>query len=114
MEETCSPDGAKYDAYLLIYVDECLVIYHAADTALHELDHFFKMKSGSIGDPIMYLGAKLSKVVLENGFEAWATSTTNYAQDAVSNSEACLHENFGGREFSKKVINSFESEYDPL
>ena len=35
-------------------------------------------------------------------------------QEAVSNSEAYLHENFGGRKFSKKVINPFESEYDPL
>ena len=32
----------------------------------------------------------------------------------MSNSEAYLHEHFGGRKFAKKVINPFESEYDPL
>ena len=37
-----------------------------------------------------------------------------YVQEALSNSEAYLHEHFGGRKFVKKVINSFESEYDPL
>ena len=63
-EKTRPSDGAKYYAYSLLYVDDCLVLNHAEDKALHELDHFFKMKSGSIGDPIMYLGAKLSKVVL--------------------------------------------------
>ena len=63
-EETRPYDGDKYYLYLLLYVDDCLVIHHAADTDLHELDHFFKMKSGSIGDPNMYLGANLSKVIL--------------------------------------------------
>ena len=38
--KTRPSDGAKYYAY------NFLVIHHAADTALHELDHFFKMKSG--------------------------------------------------------------------
>ena len=113
-EKTCPSDSATYYAYSLLYVDDCLVIHHAADTALHELDHFFKMKSGSIGDPNMYLGAKLRKVTLENGVEAWATSASKYVQEAVSNSEAYLHDNFGGRKFAKKVINPFESEYDPL
>ena len=81
---------------------------------MHELDNFFKMKSGSIGDPKMYLGAKLRKVVLENGVESWATSASKYVQEAVSNSEAYLHEHFGGRKFVKKVNNPFESEYYTL
>ena len=72
------------------------------------------MKSGSIGDPNMYLGAKLRKVVLENGVESWATSALKYVGEAVSNSEAYLHENFGGQKFSEKVNNPFELEYDLL
>ena len=32
----------------------------------------------------------------------------------MSNSEAYLYENFGGWNFAKKVINPFESDYDPL
>ena len=32
----------------------------------------------------------------------------------MSNSEAYLHEHFGGWNFTKKVINPFESEYDPM
>ena len=45
-EETRPSDGAKYYVYFLLYVDYCLVVHHAEDTPLHELDHFFKMKSG--------------------------------------------------------------------
>ena len=41
-EETSPSDGAKYYAYFLLYVDDCLVIYHAADTSIHEMDHLFK------------------------------------------------------------------------
>ena len=108
-EETHPSDGVKYYTYFLLYVDDCLAIHHAADTALHEFDHFFKMKSGSIGDPNMYLGAKLRKVVLENGVEAWATSASKYVQEDVSNSEAYLHEHFGGWKFAKNVINKFDS-----
>ena len=113
-EETCPSDGAKYYAYFLIYVNYCLVIDNATDTALHEIDHLLKIKSGSIGDPNTHLRAKLRKVVLENRVEAWATSASKYVQEAVSNSEAYLHEDFGGRNFAKKVINPFESDYDRM
>ena len=63
-EETRPSDGAKYYAYFLIYVNDFLVIHLAVDTALHELDNFFKIKSGSIGYPNIYLGAKTRKFVL--------------------------------------------------
>ena len=43
----------------------------------------------------MYPGAKPRKFVLENGVEAWTTGASKYVQEAVSNSEAYLHENFG-------------------
>ena len=81
-----------------------MVIHHAADTALHELDRFFKMNSGSIVDPNMYLGAKLRKVVLENGVEAWANNTLKYGKEAVSNSEAYLHEHFGVGSLQRSLL----------
>ena len=62
----------------------------------------------------MYLRAKIRKVVLENGVEAWDTSELLYVQEAVSSSEAYLHEHFGGQKLANKVNNPLESEYDPL
>ena len=99
MEETRLSDGTKYYAYFLLYVDDCLVIHHTTDTALHELDHFLKIKSESIGDPNMYMGAKHRNFVLESRFEAWATKALEHVQDYVSNSEAYLHEYFGSQKF---------------
>ena len=56
---------------------------------------------------------------MENTEVSWSkplahAGTSKYVQESVSNSEAYLHENFGGRKFSKKVINPFEWEYDTL
>ena len=45
-EETRLSDGAKYYAYFLLYVDDCQVIHHAVDKALHEPNHFLKVNSG--------------------------------------------------------------------
>ena len=113
-EEICLSDGAKYYEYFLLYVYDFLIIDHDVDTALHELDHFFNMKSGSIEDSNMYPGDKIRKVVLKNGVEAWDNNASKYVHEAVSNSEADLHEYFGGQNLAKKIINPFESEYNPL
>ena len=48
------------------------------------------------------------------GVEAWDTSASKYVQEDVYNSEAYLHDNYGGRKFANKVINPFESEYIAL
>ena len=52
-------DGTEYYAYMLIYVDDMLAISHDAMTALRELDQYVAMKPVSIGNPDIYLGAKL-------------------------------------------------------
>jgi hypothetical protein len=52
-------DGHKYYAYALLYVDDILLIHHDAESCLRDIDNYFKMKPGSIGDPDYYLGAKL-------------------------------------------------------
>jgi hypothetical protein len=59
-----------------------------AMSALNELDYYFEMKPGSIGDPDIYLGGKLRKVALPNGVEAWGISPSKYVQEAVKNAEA--------------------------
>ena len=51
---------------------------------------YFKLKEESIGHPTIYLGGKVSKVVLPNGVEAWAFSASQYVQEAVAKVEAHL------------------------
>jgi len=84
-------DNFEYYAYLLLWVDACLSIYHNATAALREVDRYFPMKEGSIGDPNIYLRAKLRKVTLSNGVEAWSLSPSKYVQEAVQNTEEHMH-----------------------
>ena len=94
-------DGHKYYAYMLLYVDDCLSIYHNAHGQLEQLDWYFKMKPGSIGDPDVYFGAKLRKMTLANVVESWGMSPSKYVQEAVRNIEAYLRDNMSGRKLGK-------------
>ena len=71
-------DGTKYWAYVLLYIDDVMVIHHDALSILAKLDKYFKLKPGSIGDAKMYLGATLKKMTLDNWVSAWASSPTKY------------------------------------
>ena len=61
------------------------------------MDKFFMMKKGSIGDPDIYLGAKLCKVQLDKSMFAWGMSPAKYVQEAVINVEEHLTKEYGGR-----------------
>ena len=103
-KEAVRPDnGFQYYAYVLLYVDDCLCIHHDATSALRQLDKYFMMKPGSIGDPDIYLGAKLCSVELDNGVRAWGMSSSKYVQDACCNVETYLGKTFGGRKLLKRV-----------
>ena len=78
-------DGFEYYEYVLLYVDDSLSISYDAMNALDRMDKFFMIKKDSIGDPDIYLGAKLRKVQLDNGVFSWGMSPTKYVQEAVRN-----------------------------
>jgi hypothetical protein len=68
-----------------LYVDDAFVVHHDAMMVSKEIDKYFCMKPGSIGDPSYYLGARLSLIKLPNGVQAWAMSPSKYLQNAVRN-----------------------------
>ena len=53
--------GFEYYAYVLIYVDDVMVIHHDADSVLRIIHKYFKLNPSSIIDPDIYLGSKLKK-----------------------------------------------------
>ena len=57
-------DGFKYYAYVLIYVDDVMVIRPDAESVLRRIYNYFKLKPSTIGDPDIYLGAKSKKMIL--------------------------------------------------
>jgi hypothetical protein len=106
-------DGFKYYAYVLLYVDDCMAIGHNPLEVLNQLDKFFTMKKGSIGDPEIYLGCKVKKMTLPNGVVAWGMSPSKYIQEAVQNCEKHLDKRYEGRKLAKKATNPYKAGYEP-
>lgn len=108
-------DGTDYYEYLLLYVDDCLAISHRAVHNLHEIGKYFTLKPGSIGPPKIYLGGKVSKVVLPNGIEAHAFSSTQYVRESVKNVEAYMKKKnyvFTHKTISVPIPGSYHPELD--
>ena len=62
------PDNKyEYYSYILYYVDDIMVIYHDSLSILKKIDKYFTFKPLSIGEPDIYLGAKLIKMTITNG-----------------------------------------------
>ena len=108
------PDGFEYYSYILVYVDDVLVIHHDAMKTLMRIDKYFKFKPTSIGDPDIYLGAKLKKATCSNGVECWTLSPSKYVWEAVKNCEEFLKTNFDGKfSLPKSAPNAFVQNYEP-
>ena len=48
-----------YYSYILCYVDDILCIHHDAMSVLNRIHHYLPLKPTSVGDPDIYLGAKV-------------------------------------------------------
>mgnify|MGYP006199594339 CR=1 FL=1 len=59
--ETRPGDNYRYYAYILCYVDDILVMHHDSMSVLHQIDKYLPLKPTSVGDPDIYLGAKLKE-----------------------------------------------------
>ena len=88
MRPVIKSNGNTYYEYILLYVDDALVVSENAESILqNELRRYFPLKEESIGPPTIYLGGRVCKVQLENGVWAWSFSSSQYIQSAVKNVE---------------------------
>ena len=110
--EVRGEDNYKYCAYVLLFVDDCLCIHYSVEEELNKIDKIFKMKAGSMGDPDIYLGAKVNPMKMSNGVTAWAISPSKYVNEAVNNCEKWIQENMPEHKHSSRVTNPFPTDYD--
>ncbi len=75
--------GTPYYEYLLVYVDDVLVVSHAPEDIMVQIGNEFEIKNGEYGPPASYLGAGVSKVQLGNGDQCWSMDSKNYVKAAV-------------------------------
>ena len=86
MREATKTDGTDYWEYVLLYVDDCLVVSdHGEKILREEIGNYFKLEEKSIGPPDVYLGGKMRRVKLENGSKAWAFRSSQYVVEDVKN-----------------------------
>ena len=57
-------NGIDYMEYVLLYVDDCLVVSQHPDETLGRQGKYFPLKAGLFGPPKLYSGGKLSKLEL--------------------------------------------------
>lgn len=112
--ETRPDDSVLYYAYILCYVDDILCIHHDALSVLTEIDKYMPLKPTSVGDPDIYLGAKLKETQLPNGIYAWGMSPSKYVNQAVKNCQTYLTEKLNDRyRLPTRADNPFPTTYCP-
>ena len=57
-----------------------MAIHPDVDSVLRRIDKYFNLNPSLIGDPDIYLGAKLKKMRLKNIIWAWANSPARYVK----------------------------------
>jgi hypothetical protein len=94
--ETRPDDNFRYYAYILCYVDDILCIHHDPMSILNQINDYMPLKPSLVGDPDIYLGAKLRRTRLANNFWAWSLSPSKYVAQAIRNCEQHLTTNSMG------------------
>jgi hypothetical protein len=104
------PDGFKYYEYILVYVDDVLIVLHAPEEHLKVIKANYELNPASIGPPIRYLGADVEKVMKPGdptGREYWSFSAQTYVKNAVKNVKILLQEE--GRGLKATATTPFSS-----
>jgi hypothetical protein len=86
-------DGFKYYEYILVYVDDVLIVSHSPNTHLERIQANYELNPSSIGPPTRYLGADVRKVTRPgdpSGKEYWSFSAVTYIKNAVRNVKLML------------------------
>ncbi len=81
----------QYYEYVLVYVDDLLVLSHQGEKTMKALEDFYRLKDG-FAQPNRYLGAEVKEWTFFNDStkKYWALSSAQYIKEAIKNMEAHL------------------------
>jgi hypothetical protein len=103
-------NGFKYYEYVLVYVDDVLILSHNPTVHLESIRAQYELNPTSIGPPARYLGADVRKVTRPGdptGREYWAFSANTYVKNAVKNVKLLLQAD--GRNLKSTAKSPFPS-----
>jgi len=66
-------------------------------TVMNEINGYLPLKPSSVGDPDIYLGAKLKQTKLPYGVWAWGLSPSKYVAQAVKNCQMHFTDKLDGK-----------------
>ncbi len=83
LHEDLKPDGSACYTYILVYVDDILIVSTRPKDYMAQLSTYYYVKESSIGAPDLYLGTKYKQVKDRSGQITWSSSTDSYVQEAT-------------------------------
>lgn len=96
MRKAVKKDGSKYWEYVLMYVDDILIVSENPTPVLKHFEETYTLKKGSVKEPDSYLGADIRKYNLEGDGDyskvRWAMSSDTYVKRAIAEVERELAE----------------------
>ena len=104
--------GKKYYSYILVYVDDLLIIDKNPRRYMSQIQETFTVKPGSIEEPKTYLGADINKVYYSDGSYAWTMGSQTYVKKVVKNVKVTMAKD--RLEFNKKLSDPSISVPQPL
>ena len=93
--------GKYYYAYILVYVDDILVVDKQPMLHMTKLKQTYTVQDETIKPPDMYLGADINTTTFSDGSKAWTMGSKTYVKSAVKNIKARLAED--GLRFNTKL-----------
>jgi hypothetical protein len=110
--EEAKPDGFRYYSYVLVYVDDVLVVSHEPNKVMIALSKLFRLKDG-YAPPTRYLGATIKRwrLVGDESPKHWGHSSEEYVKQAIANVE--LELNKMGRQLCGRFSTPMTANYRP-
>ena len=83
MKPEAKADGSTYYSYLLVYVDDCLLIHHDPKIIMERLKKSYDLKGDAYGRPDRYLGANVKRYQFRDGSEHWVMGLYDYVRETT-------------------------------
>jgi hypothetical protein len=90
MRAASKANGLQYYEYLLVYIDDVLILSHNPEPILRCIEKSYRLK-GPASDPKTYLGAYIKQWSIENDHRnIWSISSSHHIKEAIANLERHL------------------------